>query len=105
MVVEEGLEPPAVTGGSPKLALIDSKLDLSHPEFAGGRITTVGSRPVEDEHGTATAAVAAAPTNGRGIEGVWPGMIADELLDQPLVRRHRRADQRRWSRRATTFST
>ncbi len=76
IVVEEGLEPPAVAGGSPKLALIDSKLDISHPEFAGGRITTVGSRPVEDEHGTATAAVAAAPTNGQGIEGVWPGMIA-----------------------------
>jgi subtilisin family serine protease len=76
MVVEEGLEPPAVTGGSPKLALIDSKLDLSHPEFAGGRIVSFGSRSVQDEHGTATASVAAAPTNGRGIEGVWPGMIA-----------------------------
>ena len=76
IVVEEGLEPPVVGSGSPKLALIDSKLDMSHPEFAGSRITTVGSRPVQDEHGTATAAVAAAPTNGRGMEGVWPGMIA-----------------------------
>ncbi|MFL5917218.1 MAG: S8 family peptidase [Gaiellaceae bacterium] len=76
IVVEDGLEPPAVVGGSPKLALIDSKLDITHPEFEGSRITTVGSRPVQDEHGTATAAVAAAPTNGRGIEGVWPGMIA-----------------------------
>jgi hypothetical protein len=76
IVVESGLEPPAVGSGSPKLALIDSKLDISHPEFEGGRITTVGSRQVNDEHGTATAAVAAAPTNGRGIEGIWPGMIA-----------------------------
>jgi hypothetical protein len=75
-VVETGLELPAVRPGSPKLALIDSPLDISHPEFEGGRITTVGSRPVEDEHGTATAAVAAAPTNGVGIEGIWPGMIA-----------------------------
>lgn len=75
IVVEEGLEPPAVLSGSPKLALIDSKLDITHPEFVGGRITTVGDRPVRDEHGTATAAVAAAPTNGRGIEGIWPGMI------------------------------
>lgn len=75
-VVEEGLEPPAVAGDSPKLALIDSKLDISHPEFEGGRITTIGSQPVDNEHGTATAALAAAPTNGRGIEGVWPGMIA-----------------------------
>jgi hypothetical protein len=76
MVEPEGLEPPAVGGGSPKLALIDSKLDISHPEFEGGQISTVGSQPLEDEHGTATASVAAAPTNGRGIEGVWPGMIA-----------------------------
>jgi subtilisin family serine protease len=76
IVVEEGLEPPAVTSGSAKLALIDSKLDISHPEFQGSRITTVGSRMVQDEHGTATAAVAAAPTNGQGIEGIWPGMIA-----------------------------
>ena len=76
MVVDDGLEPPPVTSASPKLALIDSKLDISHPEFAGGRIATIGSAPVEDEHGTATAAVAASPTNGRGIEGVWPGMFA-----------------------------
>ena len=76
IVVEDGLEPPAVTGHSPKLALIDSHLDITHPEFDGSRITTVGSRPVNDEHGTATAAVAAAPTNGIGIEGIWPGMIA-----------------------------
>jgi hypothetical protein len=76
MVVEQGLEPPVVTGASPRLALIDSKVDLSHPEFGGGRITSVGAMPVEDEHGTATVAVAAAPTNGRGIEGVWPGMFA-----------------------------
>ena len=76
MVVEEGLEPPLVVGNSPKLALIDSKLDMSHPEFEGGRISTIGAQPVEDDHGTATAAVAASPTNGRGIEGIWPGMIA-----------------------------
>jgi len=76
IVVEDGLEPPAVAGSSPKLALIDSKLDITHPEFEGGRISSVGSASVGDEHGTATAAIAAAPTNGRGIEGVWPGMVA-----------------------------
>lgn len=76
IVVEPGLEPPPVTARSPRLALIDSKLDLSHPEFAGGRIASIGGHPLEDEHGTATASVAAAPTNGRGIEGVWPGMYA-----------------------------
>ena len=76
MVVAPELVPPAVTPASPKLALIDSKLDRGHPEWFRGRVGTVGNRPVEDEHGTATAAVAAAPTNGRGIEGVWPGLIA-----------------------------
>ena len=76
MVVEQGLVPPAVTPDSPKLALIDSKLDRGHPEWFNGRVGTVGNRPLEDEHGTATLAVAAAPTNGRGIEGVWPGLVA-----------------------------
>jgi hypothetical protein len=94
MVVEPGLEPPAVTPASPMLALIDSKLDIGHPEFVGGRISTVGTRAVEDEHGTATASVAAAPTNGRGIEGVWPGMIATnfatDLTCGDIVRRIRR---------------
>ena len=79
MVVEPGLEPPVVADTSPKLALIDSKADVGHPEFVGGRIDSVGGRPVDDEHGTATVAVAAAPTNGRGIEGVWPGMFATNL--------------------------
>jgi hypothetical protein len=76
MVVPPGLEPPAVTSRSPRLALIDSRADLGHPEFAGGRISGFGGGAVTDEHGTATIAVAAAPTNGRGIEGVWPGMFA-----------------------------
>jgi hypothetical protein len=76
MIVEPGLEPPAVSASSPRLALIDSKLDMNHPEFAGGRISSVGGNPLEDEHGTATASIAAAPTNGQGIEGVWPGMFA-----------------------------
>ena len=93
MVVEEGLEPPAVSGNSPMLALIDSKLDIGHPEFTGSRIATFGSRRVQDEHGTATAAVAAAPTNGRGIEGVWPGMVAGnfstDLSCGDIVRRIR----------------
>jgi hypothetical protein len=93
IVVEPGLEPPEVGAGSPRLALIDSKLDVTHPEFEGGRIDSVGGVPVEDEHGTATASVAAAPTNGRGIEGVWPGMFATnfptDLSCGDIVRRIR----------------
>src|SRR4051794_7774467 len=38
-VVEQGLAPPAVTPDSPLLALIDSQLDASHPEWQGGQTT------------------------------------------------------------------
>jgi hypothetical protein len=74
--VDPSLVPPPVTPESPLLALVDSKLDASHPEFAGGNVSTIRSRPVGNLHGTATAAVAAAPKNDVGILGVWPGMRA-----------------------------
>ena len=96
MVVEEGLEPPPVRPTSPKIALIDSKIDLTHDEWAGGRVGTVGDRPLEDEHGTATLAIAAAPTNGRGMEGVWPGAIATNFATDLSC-----GDIVRWIRRAT----
>jgi hypothetical protein len=101
MVVKDGLEPPPVRSSSPRLALIDSKLDVDHPEFEGGRIASVGAQPVEDEHGTATAAVAAAPTNGRGIEGIWPGMaavnFATDLSCGDIVRRIREVVEQRFA--------
>ena len=75
-VVDPALAPPPVTPESPLLALVDSKLDTAHPEFAGGNVTTSGDRAVENAHGTATAAVAAAPKNEAGILGIWPGMRA-----------------------------
>jgi hypothetical protein len=75
-VVDEGLVPPVVADTSPQLALIDSQIDLSHPEFTGAAVRTLGSGPPLNIHGTATGAVAAAPVNGIGIVGVWPGMRA-----------------------------
>jgi Subtilase family len=61
-----------------KLGLVDSMPDMSHPEWAGSNFSTLSALPVETEigHGTATAAVAAAPVNGVGIIGIWPGMVA-----------------------------
>jgi hypothetical protein len=102
MVVRNGLEPPAPTApDTPRLALIDSKLDATHPEWVGGQVTTVGDRPVADEHGTATASVAAAPTNGRGIEGIWPGMratnFATDLSCSDIVGLIRRVTQDRYA--------
>ena len=75
-IIDPRLVPPPVTPQSPLLALIDSQLDPAHPEFAGGNISTVGTLPVQSAHGTETAAIAAAPKNGVGILGVWPGMRA-----------------------------
>ena len=75
-IIDPRLVPPPVTPQSPLLALIDSQLDPTHPEFAGGNVSTVGTLPVQSAHGTETAAIAAAPKNGVGILGVWPGMRA-----------------------------
>jgi hypothetical protein len=80
-VADPFLLPPAVTPDSPLLALVDSRADVSHPEFAGGQVATLTQGPVKVSHGTSTAAVAAAPVNGVGIVGVWPGMRA---LNVPL---------------------
>jgi subtilase family protein len=80
-VVDPTLTAPAVTPTSPLIALVDAQLDPTHPEFAGGNITTISQFPVTIAHGTATASVAAAPVNGVGIVGLWPGARA---LNVPL---------------------
>lgn len=81
-VVDPALAPPPVTPASPLLALVDSPVDLSHPEFAvGSGVSGLPGVPVTESHGTATAAIAAAPANDVGIRGVWPGMRA---LNVPL---------------------
>jgi len=80
-LADPALAPPAVAPTSPLIALVDSKLDSSHPEFQGSNISTLPGRPVTDAHGTATASVAAAPVNGVGILGLWPGARA---LNIPL---------------------
>jgi hypothetical protein len=67
------------TGPGPgkPLTMIDSGVDLSHPEFAARPNTIALSKQTftarDDElHGTATASVAAAPVNGQGIVGIYP---------------------------------
>jgi hypothetical protein len=80
-VVSPALVPPLVTPTSPLIALVDAQLDRAHPEFISGNTSTLPQFPVTNSHGTATASVAAAPVNGRGIVGVWPGARA---LNVPL---------------------
>jgi subtilisin family serine protease len=77
--------PPVDPATSPKLGLVDSMPDLAHAEWAGSNFTSLGAGTVAPEtaigHGTATASVAAAPVNGVGIIGIWPGMLA---VNSPL---------------------
>ena len=59
------------------LTVIDSGIDVSHEEFRRRPNTAVLNRQTfaEDEselHGTAVASVAAAPSNGVGVVGVYP---------------------------------
>ncbi len=67
------------TGPGPgvPLTMIDSGVDLSHEEFAGRPNTVALNAQTfdaneEELHGTATASVAAAPLNGKGIVGIYP---------------------------------
>jgi Subtilase family len=81
VVAEPALAPPAVAPTSPLIALVDAQLEPAHAEWQGGNTTTLPQFPVTNSHGTATASVAAAPANGIGILGVWPGARA---LNVPL---------------------
>ena len=59
------------------VTVIDTGLDVSHPEFAGRPNTTLlnaqSTTGAEDElHGTAVSSVVAAPENGVGLAGVYP---------------------------------
>jgi hypothetical protein len=70
-------DPP---GPGVPLTIIDSGLDVSHPEFNGRpNTTTLNAQDFnarqEEFHGTAVASVAAAPTNGVGLVGVYPQAV------------------------------
>jgi Subtilase family len=81
VVADPALAPPGVDANSPLIALVDAQLEPAHAEFQGGMTATIQQFAVTNSHGTATASVAAAPVNGVGIVGVWPGARA---LNVPL---------------------
>jgi Subtilase family len=66
-------EPP---GPSRRVTVVDTGLDLGHPEFSGRPNTlpmnAQGVAGQEEEHGTAVASAVAAPANGVGVVGVYP---------------------------------
>jgi hypothetical protein len=65
--------PPPVAPDSPLIGIVDTQIDVKHPEIAGSNITSTGRAAARDFHGTATSTVAAAPANGVGMIGIWPG--------------------------------
>ncbi len=98
-VIDPALAPPPVTPSSPRLALVDAKAAVGHPEFRGdGNVATLEGRSVRISHGTETLGVAVAPANSVGIVGVYPGARA---VNVPLPsRRIACSDSARAIRRA-----
>jgi subtilisin family serine protease len=65
--------------------VIDTGLDLSHPEFSARPNTiplnqqvVTSSGPEDEFHGTAVSSVVAAPSNGQGLVGVYPQAVLQE---------------------------
>lgn len=72
----DGLTPP---GPGRSVTIVDSGLDVTHPEFAGRPNTILLNaqepQPIGGEHGTAVASVLAAPANGAGVVGIYPEVV------------------------------
>jgi hypothetical protein len=77
MIGADRAEPP---GPGKPVTIIDSGLDVTHPEFAGragtealnGQVLSVGDGY---PHGTAVGSVVAAPVNAAGLIGVYPQAV------------------------------
>jgi hypothetical protein len=79
------------------ITILDSGLDVAHPDFAGRPNTVllnpqVVSGPTEEDyHGTEVASTAAAAVNGVGAEGAYPDAalriydLRDDLADDAVV--------------------
>jgi hypothetical protein len=76
MIGADRVAPP---GPGKPLTIVDSGVDMTHPEFATRPDTRVlGEQRLignSEFHGTAVTSVAAAPVNGVGIVGVYPGAL------------------------------
>ncbi len=61
------------------VTIVDSGLDVDHPEFLGRPDTvTLNAQepaPIGGEHGTSVASVIAAPANGVGLVGIYPRAV------------------------------
>jgi subtilisin family serine protease len=63
-------------GPGKPVTVVDSGLDVTHPEFANRPDTTLlnnqTTRADDDDHGTEVSSVVAAPENGIGLVGIYP---------------------------------
>ena len=66
-------------GPGKPITVVDSGLDITHPEFAGRPNTILMNKQTttadEEDHGTEVASVIGAPNNGVGIVGVYPDAV------------------------------
>jgi hypothetical protein len=69
----DGLQPP---GPGKAVTVVDSGIDLTHPEFAGRpdllMLNPQEPAPTGGRHGTGVASLVGAPINGVGISGIYP---------------------------------
>jgi hypothetical protein len=84
-----GADRASPPGPGKRVTVIDTGLDITHPEFAGRPNTTLlnaqSTTGAEDEaHGTAVSSVAAAPENGVGLVGIYPQAQLAEWDTGPL---------------------
>jgi subtilisin family serine protease len=72
-----GADAVAPPGPGVPITILDSGVDVSHPEFGGLPLTALNQQiltdSADDFHGTMVASVAAAPVNGVGTVGMYPG--------------------------------
>jgi subtilisin family serine protease len=72
----DGLTPP---GPGVPVTIVDSGLDVTHPEFSGRPDTVLlnAQEPasIGGEHGTSVASLVAAPLNGVGLVGIYPQAV------------------------------
>jgi Subtilase family len=79
------VDPP---GAGKPVTVVDSGLDLTHPEFAN-RANTTALNPQtigddDEDHGTEVSSVIGAPNNGVGLVGVYPNAVLRVWDASPL---------------------